>query len=421
MRKTAPTPEPQLPRTADRLSIDAARARVLSEIEPVRDIEPVAVRDTLGRVLAEDIVSPIDVPAHTNSAVDGYALARDTLPEDGDMEFRVIGTAWAGRPFAGTVAPGDCVQIMTGAPMPTGTDAVVLREQAEIHGDVVTIRHEAQRPRNVRRAGEDLAKGQIALAAGKYLLPAELGMIASLGYATVPVYRRARVAFFSTGDELRAVGDRLQAGQIYDSNRYTLHGLLKRLNVEIHDLGVVADERDAVRRSLCEAAARADAVITTGGVSVGDADHVKEAVAAIGSISFWQVAMRPGRPFVFGRMNDIPFFGLPGNPVAVMVTFYQFVQPALRRIMGEAAPALPPTFRARSLSPLKTRIGRTEFIRGILGRDKNGELTVRSTGSQGSGILSSMSVGDCFIVLPPQSGDTEPGAIVDVQPFHGLM
>jgi molybdopterin molybdotransferase len=421
VRKTAATPEPQPPRAADRLSVAEARTRVLSEVESVRDIERVTVHDALGRVLAQDLISPIDVPAHTNSAVDGYALARDALPPAGEQEFRVVGCAWAGRPFAAAVAPGECVQIMTGAAMPAGTDSVVLREQVEVRGDCVAIRHEAQRPGNVRRAGEDLAKGQVALAAGKYLMPAELGMIASLGFDRVPVYRRARVAFFSTGDEIRSVGDRLQAGQIYDSNRYTLHGLLERLGAEMHDLGVIADERDAVRRALSQAAANADAVVTTGGVSVGDADHVKETVAAIGSISFWQVAMRPGRPFVFGRVNDIPFFGLPGNPVAVMVTFYQFVQPALRRIMGEPAPALPPTFHARSLSPLKTRLGRTEFIRGILGRDEHGELTVHSTGNQGSGVLSSMSVGDCFIVLPPESGDTEPGAIVDVQPFHGLM
>lgn len=421
MPKTAVTPEPQPPHAGDRLSVAAARARVLSEVEPVGDIEWVAVRDALGRVLAENIVSSIDVPAHTNSAVDGYALAHAALPQAGEKEYRVVGAAWAGRPFTGAVTAGECVQIMTGAPMPAGTDIVVLREQVEVRGECVAIRHEAQRPGNVRRAGEDLAKGQIALAAGKYLMPAELGMMASLGCTAVPVHRRARVAFFSTGDELRPVGDRLEAGQIYDSNRYTLYGLLKRLGVEVHDLGVVADERDAVRRALSEAAAGADAVISTGGVSVGDADYVKETVAAIGSISFWQVAMRPGRPFVFGRTNNVPFFGLPGNPVAVMVTFYQFVQPALRRIMGEQAPVHPPMFRARSLSPLKTRLGRTEFIRGILGRDENGELTVRSTGSQGSGILSSMSVGDCFIVLPPEAGDTEPGAIVDVQPFHGLM
>lgn len=404
-----------------RLSVTDARDRILADVAVVRDVEKVALRESLGRVVARDIVSPIDVPAHTNSAVDGYALAREELPREGKREFRVVGGALAGRPYTGTVARGDCVQIMTGAPMPADTDTVVLREQVSVRGQTATIEYEADRARNVRKAGEDIAKGQVALAAGKEIMAAELGMLASLGFGDVPVYRRARVAFFSTGDELRPVGERLQEGQIYDSNRYTLFGLLTRLGVEIRDLGVVVDRPDSVRAAFTDAAADADAIITTGGVSVGDADYVKESVEALGDIRFWQVAMRPGRPFVFGKLGDTAFFGLPGNPVAVMVTFYQFVQPALRRIMGEPSPILPPMARARSLSPLRTRVGRTEFIRGILGRDENGELTVRSTGGQGSGILSSMSVGDCFIVLPPESGDTEPGVMVDVQTFHGLM
>lgn len=421
MKSSAKSSTPASSGDAKRLSVADARARILADVPVVRDVERVAVRESLGRVVAQDIVSPIDVPAHTNSAVDGYALARDELPKEGVREFRIVGSALAGRPYIGAVARGDCVQIMTGAPMPSGTDIVVLREQAAVRGDTATIQYEADRARNVRKAGEDIAKGEIALPAGKEIMAAELGMLASLGFGVVPVYRRARVAFFSTGDELRPVGEQLEAGQIYDSNRYTLFGLLTRLGVEIRDLGVVVDKPDDVRAAFAEAAASADAVITTGGVSVGDADYVKETVEALGAIRFWQVAMRPGRPFVFGKLGDAAFFGLPGNPVAVMVTFYQFVQPALRRIMGEPSPGLPPTFRARSLSPLRTRVGRTEFIRGILGRDDNGELTVRSTGSQGSGILSSMSVGDCFIVLPPELGDSEPGVMVDVQPFHGVM
>lgn len=421
MKSSAKSSTPASSGDPKRLSVADARARILADVPVVRDVERVAVRESLGRVVAQDIVSPIDVPAHTNSAVDGYALARDELPKEGVREFRIVGSALAGRPYIGAVARGDCVQIMTGAPMPSGTDIVVLREQAAVRGDTATIQYEADRARNVRKAGEDIAKGEIALPAGKEIMAAELGMLASLGFGVVPVYRRARVAFFSTGDELRPVGEQLEAGQIYDSNRYTLFGLLTRLGVEIRDLGVVVDKPDDVRAAFAEAAASADAVITTGGVSVGDADYVKETVEALGAIRFWQVAMRPGRPFVFGKLGDAAFFGLPGNPVAVMVTFYQFVQPALRRIMGEPSPGLPPTFRARSLSPLRTRVGRTEFIRGILGRDDNGELTVRSTGSQGSGILSSMSVGDCFIVLPPELGDSEPGVMVDVQPFHGVM
>jgi molybdopterin molybdotransferase len=270
-------------------------------------------------------------------------------------------------------------------------------------------------------AGEDLARGSLALAAGKRLTPADLGLLASLGMAEVPVYRRVRVAFFSTGNELRSIGEPLSDGAIYDSNRYTLHGMLQRLGVEILDLGVVRDEREALRAAFRDAAAVADAVITSGGVSVGDADFVKETLGALGRIDFWQIAMKPGRPLAFGKIENASFFGLPGNPVAVMVTFYQFVQPALQRLMGEHPVGEPPTFRARSLSRFRKQPGRTEFQRAIVERDADGEFVVRSTGMQGSGILRSMSMANCFVVLPDDAGGVEPGATVMVQPFFGLM
>ncbi len=409
------------PKGPRRLSVADARARILAEIEPVRGTEKVALRSALGRVAAADVVSPLDVPAHTNAAVDGYALAGSELPAEGSKEFRVIGTAWAGRPFTGVVGRGECVQIMTGAPIPTGADTVVLQENVEASAERVSIPSGEQPRLNVRAAGEDVAKGELALSAGKRIQPAELGMLASLGFGEVFVYRRPRVAFFSTGDELRSIGEPLGLGQVYDSNRYTLYGMLTQLGVEIQDMGVIRDDREAVHQAFVEAAAHADAIITSGGVSVGEADHVKAALDALGKMSFWQVAMRPGRPLTFGRVGNAAFFGLPGNPVAVMVTFYQLVQPGLRRLMGEPAPAAPPMFSARSLSALQTRLGRTEFIRGVLARDESGELVVRSTGGQGSGILSSMSEANCFIVLPPECGDTEPGAIVSVQPFHALF
>ncbi len=409
------------PKGPRRLSVADARARILAEIEPVRGTEKVALRSALGRVAAADVVSPLDVPAHTNAAVDGYALAGSELPAEGSKEFRVIGTAWAGRPFTGVVGRGECVQIMTGAPIPTGADTVVLQENVEASAERVSIPSGEQPRLNVRAAGEDVAKGELALSAGKRIQPAELGMLASLGFGEVFVYRRPRVAFFSTGDELRSIGEPLGLGQVYDSNRYTLYGMLTQLGVEIQDMGVIRDDREAVHQAFVEAAAHADAIITSGGVSVGEADHVKAALDALGKMSFWQVAMRPGRPLTFGRVGNAAFFGLPGNPVAVMVTFYQLVQPGLRRLMGEPAPAAPPMFSARSLSALQTRLGRTEFIRGVLARDESGELVVRSTGGQGSGILSSMSEANCFIVLPPECGDTEPGAIVSVQPFNTLF
>lgn len=409
------------PKGPRRLSVADARARILAEIEPVRGTEKVALRSALGRVAAADVVSPLDVPAHTNAAVDGYALAGSELPTEGSKEFRVVGTAWAGRPFTGVVGRGECVQIMTGAPIPTGADTVVLQENVEASAERVSIPSGEQPRLNVRAAGEDVAKGELALSAGKRIQPAELGMLASLGFGEVFVYRRPRVAFFSTGDELRSIGEPLGLGQVYDSNRYTLYGMLTQLGVEIQDMGVIRDDREAVHQAFVEAAAHADAIITSGGVSVGEADHVKAALDALGKMSFWQVAMRPGRPLTFGRVGNAAFFGLPGNPVAVMVTFYQLVQPGLRRLMGEPAPAAPPMFSARSLSALQTRLGRTEFIRGVLARDESGELVVRSTGGQGSGILSSMSEANCFIVLPPECGDTEPGAIVSVQPFNTLF
>jgi molybdopterin molybdotransferase len=414
-------PDVRSDRRPHRLSVNDARTRILASVDPVGEVETTGLRSAIGRVLAQDVVSSIDVPGHTNSAVDGYALAATDLPAAGNKEFRIVGTAWAGRPYTSVVGRGQCVHVMTGAPIPRATDTVVLQEQVQVSGDIVSVKSDPQFARNVRAAGEDLAKGQIAVPAGKRLFAAELGLLASLGIADVPVHRRARVAFFSTGDELSSLGEPLDEGKIYDSNRYTLFGMLTALGVEILDLGVVRDERSAVAQAFADAVANADAVITSGGVSVGAADYVKQTVEALGKLSFWQVAMRPGRPFAFGRVGKSAFFGLPGNPVAVMVTFYQFVKPALQRLMGEPEPSRPFTFRARSLSPLKTRLGRTEFIRGVLSRDENGELLVRSTGNQGSGILSSMSVANCFIVLPPECGDTEPGATVDVQPFAGLM
>lgn len=421
MSEVAPTPIVKSGYGTPALSVVEARARILSNVTPVRGIEKLALRSALGRVLARDIISPIDVPAHTNTAVDGYALAGDDLPSEGEKEFRVVGTAWAGRAFAGRVGSGECVRVMTGAPMPASTDTAVMQEHVRVRDERVVIRSGRPARENVRAAGEDLAQGQLALPAGKRLAPAELGLLASLGLGEVFVFRKLRVAFFSTGDELRSIGEPLSEGQIYDSNRYTLYGMLARLGVEISDRGVVCDQRDAVRRAFSDAAANADAVITSGGVSVGEADYVKETLDALGQVGFWQIAMRPGRPLAFGRVGDAAFFGLPGNPVAVMVTFYQFLQPALRHMMGESDIGPPMTFRARCASRFSTRPGRTDFLRGILTRDSDGELIVRSTGGQGSGILSSMSRANCFVVLPPESSDVEPGALVEVQPFDGIV
>lgn len=421
MSRVLPQPIDPCSHGVARLPVAEARRRILEAVSPVQGIEVIALRSALGRIFARDLHAPFDVPGHTNSAVDGYALAATGLPNKGEREFPIAGTALAGQPFEGTVAEGRCVRIMTGAPLPPGTDTVVMQEHVHTSSGSVRIGGGHCAGQNVRAAGEDLARGSLALPAGKRLTPADLGLLASLGIAEAPVFRRVRVAFFSTGDELRSLGEPLVDGAIYDSNRYTLHGMLQQLGVEILDLGVVRDDRAAVRAAFTEAAAVADAIVTSGGVSVGDADYVKETLDALGSVGFWQIAMKPGRPLAFGRVNQAAFFGLPGNPVAVMVAFYQFVQPALQHMMGEHPASGPPLFRARSLSRFRKQPGRTEFQRALVETDASGELVVRSTGTQGSGILRSMSSANCFVVLADDDGDIEPGATVMVQPFFGLM
>ncbi len=402
------------------LPVDAAWERIQTDIQPVAGVERLNVRQSLGRVLAEDIRSTVDVPAHDNSAMDGYALRAADLPASGTAALRLVGTALAGRPFHGTVAAGECVRIMTGAPMPPGSDTVVIQEQAEADGNTVRTGADHKPGQNVRRAGEDLQLGQTVFSAGTRVGPAELGMLGSLGLVEIGVYRRLRVAYFSTGDELQSAGTPLETGQIYDSNRYTLHAVLQRLGVDVTDMGVVPDEPAAMETAFRDAAGFADAVITSGGVSVGEADFVKDILEQLGEVSFWKIAMRPGRPLAFGRIGSARFFGLPGNPVSVVATWYQFVQPALRRMMGQKLER-PLSFRVRTLDRLRKRPGRTEFQRGILERQPDGELVVRTTGSQGSGILNSVSRANCFIVVPHDSGAIAAGEYVDVQPFEGVM
>ena len=401
-------------------TLEQALSRISAEITAVEGFETVATRDALDRVLYAPIRSTLDVPAHTNSAMDGYALVGAQLPAEGERGFNVIGTAWAGRPFDGAPGDGECVRIMTGAPVPAGADTVVMQEQVRREGDVAFVGAGHKPGQNVRMAGEDLKAGDEALQAGALLRPAHLGLIASLGIGEVRVRRRPRVAFFSTGDELASIGQPLGPGQIYDSNRYTIYGMLRRLGVEVVDLGVVRDRKEDLEQAFQLAAAQADAIVTSGGVSVGEADFVTETLDKIGEVGFWTVAIKPGRPIAFGRVNGKLFFGLPGNPVSVMVTFYQLVQPALRILSGLAAPEAPALVTAILESRLKKKPGRREFQRGVLSMGPDGAYRVTATSRQGSGILRSMAHANCFIVLSEDAGTTESGAEVLVQPFQGL-
>jgi len=403
------------------MPVDKARAFIHRFLEPLTATLRVPIRDALGRVLAEDVVSPVDVPSHRNSAMDGWAMRGADLRPDGETTLEEIGASFAGRPFAGKVSAGQCVRIMTGGVVPEGADTVVMQERASAQGTHVTFAAGQKTGQNVRHAGEDLRRGAVALARGRIVRPAELGLLASLGIGEVAVFRPLRVAFFSTGDELKSIGTALGEGEIYDSNRYTLHGMLRRLGCDVLDMGVVRDDPALLEAAFREAAANADVVITSGGVSVGEADFVKGLLGKLGEVVFWKIAMKPGRPLAYGRLMGAHFFGLPGNPVSVMVTFYQFVREALLRLMG-ADPVAPfPTFPATCTARLKKAPGRTEFQRGVLSRGPDGGLTVAPTGEQGSGILKSMSEANCFIILGDAVGNVEPGTVVEVQYLEGLV
>jgi molybdopterin molybdotransferase len=404
----------------DALPVDTARAAIRSVITPVGVNERVAVRASLGRVLGEDIVSTVNVPAHDNSAMDGWAVRGADLDPGRETVLRELGTAFAGRVFEGQVRSGECVRVMTGAVMPPGTDTVVIQEVVRTEGDRVVVPPGQKTGQNRRLAGEDLALGRLVLRAGHPVRPAELGLLASLGLAEVAVRRRLRVAFFSTGDELASIGAALKEGEVYDSNRYTIYGMLARLGVDVIDMGVVRDDPAALERAFKQAAATADAIVSSGGVSVGEADFTRDLLARIGEVLFWKIAMRPGRPMAFGRIGDAYFFGLPGNPVAVMVTFYEFVRDALLALAGRTDDCALPVVRVPCVSTLRKKPGRTEFQRGVLSRGPEGHWTVRVTGSQGSGVLRSMSEANCFIVLEHERGDVKAGDLVSVQVMDGL-
>ncbi|EGR2039049.1 bifunctional molybdopterin-guanine dinucleotide biosynthesis adaptor protein MobB/molybdopterin molybdotransferase MoeA [Vibrio cholerae] len=400
------------------LSVEQGREKILSLILPLAETESVAIQECYQRVLAREVFSPINVPAYRNSAMDGYALRSDDLERD---SYRVVAEVLAGSHYAKTVELGEVVKIMTGAPMPLGADTVVMREQATQNGDAVSFAGaKIKAGQNVRQAGEDLAQGQAVFHSGQRVLSPEMGMLASLGFAHADVFRSLKVAIFSTGDEVQAPGGEIEPNSIFDSNRFTLTGLLKRLGCQVIDLGIIEDDEAKMMQVLEQAAKQADMVITSGGVSVGDADFIKSALEKLGHIDFWRINMRPGRPLAFGQIAGKPFFGLPGNPVAVMVSFINFVEPALRKMQGEQG-WQPLKVNAIALEDLRSRQGRTEFSRGVYAFNAQGQLTVRTTGKQGSGILRSMSEANCLIEIAPAIDTVKVGESVTIIPLQGRV
>ena len=398
-----------------------ARQFIKQFLRPVAETENLPIRESLGRVLAENILSPANVPNYDNSAMDGYAFNADNIEQDTTTTLKLIGTAFAGEAFEGVLTAGECVRIMTGGMLPAGADSVIMQERVRLNGDMISFSESPKRGMNVRYAGEDLKQGQAVLSVGHMMRAADLGLIASLGIGQVTVYRKLKVAFFSTGDELANVGETLASGQVYDSNRYSLFGMLSRLGIDVLDLGAIPDNPDLLEATLLSASNQADVVITSGGVSVGEADYMKLLLAKHGQVVFWKVAMKPGRPLAYGKIGNAHYFGLPGNPVAVMVTFYQFVREAMLVLMGQPNPAPLPMFRVMCVAPIKKMTGRTEFQRGILFADTDGSWKVKPTGAQGSAILSSMSLANCFIVLDDNVGNLDAGATVNVQVLDGLV
>ncbi|EJL6288146.1 bifunctional molybdopterin-guanine dinucleotide biosynthesis adaptor protein MobB/molybdopterin molybdotransferase MoeA [Vibrio cholerae] len=400
------------------LSVEQGREKILSLISPLAETESVAIQECYQRVLAREVFSPNNVPAYRNSAMDGYALRSDDLERD---SYRVVAEVLAGSHYPKTVERGEAVKIMTGAPMPLGADTVVMREQATQNGELVSFAGaKIKAGQNVRQAGEDLAQGQAVFSIGQRVLSPEMGMLASLGFAHADAFRSLKVAIFSTGDEVQAPGGDIEPNSIFDSNRFTLTGLLKQLGCQVIDLGIIEDDEAKMMQVLEQAAKQADVVITSGGVSVGDADFIKSALEKLGQIDFWRINMRPGRPLAFGQIAGKPFFGLPGNPVAVMVSFINFVEPALRKMQGEQG-WQPLKVNAIALEDLRSRQGRTEFSRGVYAFNTQGQLTVRTTGKQGSGILRSMSEANCLIEIAPAIDTVKVGESVTIIPLQGRV
>ena len=401
------------------MPLEQGLEKLRQEITPISETELVALESALDRVLAGDVISPVNVPSHNNSAMDGYALRLGDL--DNTDTLPLAGHSLAGHPFSEAVPAGQCIRIMTGASVPDGADIVIMQEQVNVTDEAIQFLKKPEKTgSNIRLAGEDIPEGCTVFTAGHKVRAQDLGLLASLGVPEVKVYRRVLVALFSTGDELKLPGQTLGLGDIYDSNRFALKAMLQRLGVEIIDLGLVSDDPEQLRKAFSEADQLADVVITSGGVSVGDADFVKDILEEMGEMKFWKLAIKPGKPFAFGRLPNSWFIGLPGNPVSATVTFQQLATPALLHLMGAQAVELQ-TIQAVCKTPLKKKAGRRDFQRGILSTGADGQMEVVTTGSQGSGVMRSMSLANCYIVLPEQQGNVEVGQQVTVQLFNHLL
>ncbi|MCL1079857.1 molybdopterin molybdenumtransferase MoeA [Parashewanella spongiae] len=400
---------------------DDALPMLLKQVNTISETTTLDLADALDFVLAGDIQSSINLPPFDNSAMDGYAFRFSDLDHSLSItSLTLVGTALAGHPFSGELHDGCCIRIMTGAPVPNGLDTVQMQELTQAKDNRISITHPKKQGANIRTLGEEVNVGQTVLSKGTRIRAAELGVLATLGMDKVSVIRKLKVAFFSTGDELKPVGTELKKGQIYDSNRYSIKGLLSKAQVEWLDLGIIEDCPQAIEQAFNQAAQQADLVLTSGGVSVGDADHVKQVLDKVGEITFWRLAMKPGKPFAMGKLNNAIFCGLPGNPVASMVTFYQLVMPLIEKMQGQGQN---PRLKVQAIltNDIRRKPGRVEYQRGVLTYDNQGQLSVATTGAQGSGMLTSMSTANCFIHIPREQGQLLSGETVIVEPFNFVL